>query len=138
MKKKTSKASRVIRAYAENLPGDALEVFRREFKDLLGKNKAGIYVLYKGCVPYYVGKAINLPSRINDHTRDRLKNKWDEFSFYVAGRTGYSKHLESLLLRIVLPKGARKGGRLTGAENLRDKFVEDLEVYSTVLEKLKA
>jgi hypothetical protein len=128
---------KLIRAYAEELPGTVLEVFRKELKDLLGKKKAGIYVLYREGKPYYVGKAGNLPSRIKDHTKDRLNKKWDAFSFYVVGRPGYSKHLESLLLRIVDPKGAHVGGRLQGAMNLEKKFKADLSKFAKALGELK-
>ncbi len=137
-KKIKKKASRLIRAYAEELPGTVLEVFWKEFKGLLKEKKAGIYVLYKDGTPYYVGKASNLPGRLKDHTRDRLKKKWDAFSFYAVGRAGYSKHLESLLLRIVDPKGSQKGGRLPGAENLKKNFIGDLKRYAKALGDLKS
>ena len=73
-KKPRRRKSRVklIRAYAENLPGGLLGVFWKEFHELL-KGHGGVYILYKGDAPHYVGKASSLASRIRHHQKDRLK-----------------------------------------------------------------
>lgn len=127
---------RLIRAYAEELPGAVLEVFWREFSGLL-RGQSGIYVLLKNGLPHYVGQAANLPYRIRNHSRDRLRGKWDAFSFYVIGRTRYLTDLETLLSRIVNPKGAKVIGRLRTAKNLRKEFVADLRQYASALKSLK-
>jgi hypothetical protein len=126
---------RLIRAYAEELPGTALEVFWREFKVLL-QGQSGIYVLRKEGVPHYVGQASNLPYRIRHHLRDRLRGKWDGFSFYVVARTRYLTDLETLLSRIINPRGAKVIGRLRGATNLRKQFVSDLKRFAKALKDL--
>jgi hypothetical protein len=126
---------RLIRAYAEELPGTALEVFWREFKGLL-QGQSGIYVLLKHGVPHYVGQASNLPYRIRHHLRDRLRGKWDGFSFYVVARTRYLTDLETLLSRIINPRGAKVIGRLRGATNLRKQFVSDLKRFAKALKDL--
>lgn len=64
---------KLIRAYAEKLPGSVLGIFWKEFKGLLSGH-GGIYVLYKDGVPHYVGKAANLSSRIKAHLKDRLRH----------------------------------------------------------------
>jgi hypothetical protein len=127
---------RLIQAYAEELPGTALEVFWKEFRGLL-RGQSGIYVLLKDGVPHYVGQASNLPYRIRHHLKDRLKGKWDGFSFYVIARTRYLTDLETLLSRIINPRGAKIIGRLRGASNLRREFVLDLKRYARALKDLK-
>jgi hypothetical protein len=136
MAKKRKSRGKLIHSYAEKLPGTVFGVFWKEFRGLV-KGKSGIYVLYKHRIPYYVGQASSLPFRIKHHQNDRHENKWDAFSFYVVNRTRYLKHLESLLLRIVDPQGARQSGRFPGAHNLRKKFVASLEPFANALKDLK-
>lgn len=127
---------KLVRAYAENLPGTLLGVFWKEFHDLL-RGQSGIYVLYKDDVPHYVGKASSLPSRIRHHQKDRLKGEWDAFSLYVVRGDRHVKDVESLLLRIVKPKGALVSGRFRGAKNLRKSLLPRLERYADALADLK-
>ena len=127
---------KLVRAYAENLPGTLLGVFWKEFHELL-QGHSGIYVLYKNDLPHYVGKASSLPSRIRHHQKDRLKGEWDAFSLYVVRGDRYVKDVESLLLRIVKPKGALVSGRFRGAENLRKSLLPRLERYANALADLK-
>jgi hypothetical protein len=129
-------AGRLVRAYAEKLPGSVLSVFWKEFRSLV-HGHGGIYVLYKENVPHYVGRAASLSWRIRHHQRDRLKGKWDAFSFYSVKKKGHVKHLESLLLRIVEQEGARVSGRLPGAENLRVKLMVELKRTAAALKDLK-
>jgi hypothetical protein len=137
-KKSRRRKSRVklIRAYAENLPGALLGVFWKEFHELL-RGHSGVYILYKHDVPHYVGKASSLASRIRHHQKDRLKRKWDAFSLYVVRGDRQVKDVESLLLRIVKPKGALVSGRFRGAENLKKSLLPKLERYADALAELK-
>lgn len=135
-KRKGKSRGRLIRAYAEVLPGTVLGIFWKEFKGLV-RGKRGVYVLHKDGVPHYVGKASNLPYRIKHHLKDRLQNKWDSFSLYVVRGNRYLKDLESLLLRIVEPRGARVSGRFQGAENLREELMDGLKRYARALKELK-
>ena len=135
-KGKRKARGKLVRSFAEKLPGTVFDVFWKEFKGLI-RDQSGIYVLYKDGVPYYVGQASNLPWRIKHHLEDRHEGKWDAFSFYVVRRTGYLKHLESLLLRIVEPRGAKISGGFPGAENLRKEFVSGLEKYADAFRELK-
>jgi hypothetical protein len=127
---------KLVRAYAEKLPGTVLGIFWKEFKGLLSGH-GGIYVLYKHGVPHYVGKASNLSWRIRAHLKDRLKHKWDTFSLYVITGDRYMKDVESLLLQIVEPKGALVSGRFRGATNLRRELMPNLERYADALTELK-
>jgi hypothetical protein len=131
------KSRKLIRAYAEKPPGTVLGVFWKEFHGLL-RGDSGIYVLYKDGIPHYVGKASKLSWRIRHHQRDRLKGKWDSFSLYVVRGDRYVKDVESLLLRIVKPKGALVSGRFRGAENLRKSLLPLLQRYAKALAALTA
>lgn len=135
-KRRKRKSRKLIRAYAEKLPGTVLGVFWKEFHGLL-RGHSGIYVLYKHGVPHYVGKASNLSWRIRHHQSDRLKGKWDSFSLYVVRGDRYVKDVESLLLRIVKPKGALVSGRFKGADNLRKELLPRLERYADALTDLR-
>lgn len=62
--------------------------------------RIGLYVLYKGRRIVYVGKSeTNLRRRIDEHTKDHLKNKWDSFSWFIS-KTKYTADLEALLHKI--------------------------------------
>ena len=83
------------------------------------RGKSGVYALYSKDVLYYVGLASNLMGRINTHLKDRHSGKWDRFSVYLTAHDGHMKELESLILRILSPKGNRVGGKFFQSENLR-------------------
>ena len=73
---------------------------------------SGIYALYDDYGLYYVGLSNrSLRSRIRRHTRDRHKNKWTRFSWYRIPRIDHVKDIESILLRIINPKGNRVKGK---------------------------
>ena len=42
----------------------------------------GIYLLHKGYNVTYVGQAEKLSKRLEDHTTDHLRNRWDNFSWF--------------------------------------------------------
>jgi len=43
---------------------------------------AGIYLLHKGYQVIYVGQAKHLVKRLEDHTKDDKRNRWDNFSWF--------------------------------------------------------
>lgn len=43
---------------------------------------AGIYLLHKGYEVVYVGQAVHLKSRLDAHTVDDKRNRWDNFSWF--------------------------------------------------------
>ena len=116
--KQTKHKSRaLVLGYFERIAGKAFEEFPRQVTELIGKQH-GIYALYKGDRLYYVGLATNLKGRIKKHLSDRHKGKWDRFSLYLVRKADHIKELESLLLRIMSPKGNIQGGRFQASENL--------------------
>ena len=61
----------------------------------------GVYVLYDGSMPVYVGMGW-IGNRIGGHTReeDPLHNRWDHFSWYVPSRD-QARDTEALLLHVL-------------------------------------
>lgn len=86
------------------------------------RGRAGVYALYRKDKLFYVGLASNLAVRLKQHLTDRLKGKWDRFSIYLTARDEHIKELESLILRMVEPRGNRTGGRLVHAKDLRSEL----------------
>ncbi len=94
-----------------------MEAYPQVIREMI-RGRHGVYALYKGGRLYYVGLASNLLGRVNGHLRDRHRGKWDRFSVYLTVQSSHIKELESLLLRIISPKGNRAGGRLSRSINL--------------------
>ena len=86
-----------------------------ELEDLAG-HKSGIYVLYHGAMPVYIGRGA-ISARLRSHGREGSKKEqfWDRFSWFVIGKTASERELESLLLE-ALPFYVRslnkQGGKL--------------------------
>lgn len=85
---------------------------------------SGIYVLYRKDRLYYVGLASGLSGRLKAHIKDHHEASWDNFSIYLTIRDQHVKELESLLLRIVAPKGNRVSGRVARSKDLRQRLQE--------------
>jgi hypothetical protein len=62
--------------------------------------KSGIYLLYHGAMPVYIGRGI-LVKRLMAHNREGSKKRelWDRFSWFVVNDDTHEKTLESLLLQ---------------------------------------
>jgi hypothetical protein len=60
-------------------------------------NSKGVYLLYCGWFPVYVGHG-NLSSRIVGHTRARRK-VWDRFTWFALADPRRSRELEAIFLR---------------------------------------
>jgi len=64
--------------------------------------RAGVYILYDGATPVYIGKG-NIPYRLEKATRNKRKNFWDHFSWYVIKDETVMHDVEVLLLRTLPP-----------------------------------
>lgn len=86
----------------------------KKIKEDIGKKK-GIYVLFHGAMPMYVGKG-KISSRVRGHARPRSSKSryWDHFSWFVIKRRGFESELEVILLR-TLPFYVRSLNRQTGS-----------------------
>ena len=61
----------------------------------------GVYVLYDGSTPVYIGKG-NIRARLRQHRLSkRLGQLWDHFSWYVPFDVALTHDLEALLLRLL-------------------------------------
>jgi hypothetical protein len=70
-------------------------------KRLPGKRKGGqgVYILYDGSTPVYIGKG-NIRARLIDADKDkRRKDSWDHFSWYVIKNIIHD--VEVLLIRML-------------------------------------
>ena len=69
-----------------------------EIEDLAG-HKSGIYVLYHGAMPAYIGRGAMSP-RLRNHAKEGSKKEqfWDPFSWFVIGKAKSEREREALLL----------------------------------------
>ena len=111
------RGKRLVIQHLEGVSGKILEEYRNVIRELI-KGKSGIYVLYRKGQPYYIGLATNLMARLKIHLKDRHRGAWDRFTVYLTRRDDHMKELESLLLRIVNPKGNKVRGRFADSDNL--------------------
>jgi hypothetical protein len=84
----------------------------------------GVYVLYDGSMPVYIGKG-NLNERIRGaHKSGRRGQFWDHFSWYVVSDPDHMHDLEALLLRLLpwyLRGLNRQGGHFKDAHRASQK-----------------
>ena len=113
-----AKARPLVRGYLERISIKAFDQYRGLITDLV-QRQHGVYALYKNDRLYYVGLAVNLRRRINQHLKDRHRGRWNRFSLYLVRKVDHIKEIESLLLRIADPAGNLQGGRLQRAANLK-------------------
>jgi hypothetical protein len=95
------------------------------------RHREGVYALYRKRRLYYVGLASDLKWRLGAHLKDRHKEKWDSFSVYLTVNDQHLKELESLMLRVILPKpkGNKQSGKFAMSENLLRRFKGDIKEF---------
>ena len=95
------------------------------------RRKGGVYALYRRNKLYYIGLASDLERRLGAHLKDGHKQKWDSFSVYLTGNDQHLKELESLMLRVILPKpkGNKQSGKFAMSENLLRRFKGDIKEF---------
>jgi hypothetical protein len=72
-------------------------------KRMPGKKKGGqgVYILYDGSTPVYIGKG-NIRARVISADKDkRRKDSWDHFSWYVIKDKSLIHDVEVLLIRML-------------------------------------
>ena len=100
----------LVTGHAEDFHVGILKNNLQSFRAMVGR-APGVYVRYNHQDPYYVGLASSMRSRLSDHLKDRLRGKWDRFSFFEIKKKKYLKDVESLLIRAAKTKG--KGNKRT-------------------------
>ena len=121
-------SEQLVCQYLEKISSEALEKYQHLIRGYI-KRRHGIYALYKKNKLYYVGLASNLRNRLKHHLKDRHSNRWDRFSVYLVLNDEHMKELESLLLRIFMPKGNKQKGKFKKAENIKRRFRKDISQF---------
>jgi hypothetical protein len=111
--RKNSNKGALLKGMSRRLPIELLgdRSFETGLKAIM-RGYAGVYALYNGGKLYYVGLANNLYNRLRWHTRDRHKNRWDQFAIFRVSRVRYLKDMETLLLQVAKPPGNSLSGHL--------------------------
>jgi hypothetical protein len=117
--------------HLENISREALEKHQAIIKRFVRKRQ-GVYALYRRGKLYYVGLAGNLRSRLASHLKDRHGRSWDRFSVYLTIGDHHLRELESLILRIVRPKGNKQVGRFPRSEDIRRRFAREIRLKQRV------
>ncbi len=120
-KHKHSQKGALVRGFLEKKDRKGFELLLPRYREVIG-DSSGIYALYNGNRLYYVGIAQNLLWRVDRHTRDKHKNRWDKVSFFVIDRHRYSKDIETVILRIANPKGNGTRGKFEKHYELQDRL----------------
>lgn len=114
----------------------------------------GVYLLYDGREVIYVGRSVDRPlgKRLYEHTQDRLRSRWDRFSWFgllsvtdsgqlqsielKSDLAGWVATLEAVLIESLEPRQNRKrGDDFTAIEYLQ---TEDPEIQRRNKQKLLA
>lgn len=120
--------SHLVCQHLENISREALEKHQDIIRQYV-RRRQGVYALYRRGKLYYVGLASNLRPRLSHHLKDRHRNSWDRFSVYITIGDHHLKELESLILRIVQPKGNRVAGKFPRSEDIRRRFARDVRLF---------
>ena len=94
----------IVTSYARTWPREVFErlVSGRMLAPTLEiLKKPGIYILYQDGVPYYIGKATKMRSRLRQHAlnpRSRHYHRWNFFSFFVVEDPHQRDELEGILI----------------------------------------
>ena len=102
----------LVTGHAEDFHVGILKNNLQSFRAMVGR-RPGVYILYNGRAPYYVGLASSVRSRIADHRKDHFRGKWDRFSLFVVTKEEYLRDVEALLIRATRTNGEGKGNRVT-------------------------
>src|ERR1700679_3605219 len=69
----------------------------RFFKEHLPSGSTGVYVLFNGSTPVYVGKG-HIRGRITSHNKSAKREFWDHFSWFLIKKSDTEHELEALLI----------------------------------------
>ena len=119
------KPTLLVCQHLERISRGALERYQDIIRNFV-RRRHGVYALYRKDRLYYVGLARNLRNRLRHHLRDRHGKSWDRFSVYLTVGDSHMRELESLVLRIVRPRGNKQRGKFGKAENLISRFKRDV------------
>jgi hypothetical protein len=112
MKLLTKKVKTIVTCHLNNVRRALLEgEYRLAFLEFLKSQDGcrGLYALYdnKGRL-HYVGKASDLPTRLNQHLVDRHADSWDYMSLFFLNNSVNISELEGLLVATAKPEGNKQ------------------------------
>lgn len=122
---KAQKDHGLVCQHLENLSRAVLAEYQHIIREYV-RGRVGMYALYRRGKLYYVGLASNLRNRLKTHLKDKHAGSWDRFSVYLTTDDRHLRELESLVLRIVRPRGNAQVGRFASSENLRARLQRDV------------
>src|SRR5580704_17656074 len=71
------------------------------FKRVKEQKGEGVYILYDGSLPVYVGMG-NIHSRVSKASRSKRRGQmWDHFSWYIPSDPKVVREIEALLLKML-------------------------------------
>jgi len=120
-----SKRMPLVSQHLESISREALEKYQDIVRRYV-RRRQGVYALYRRNKLYYIGLASNLRSRLAHHLRDHHQASWDRFSVYLTIGDSHLKELESLILRVVKPKGNKQKGKFLRSDDVRRRFARDI------------
>jgi hypothetical protein len=120
----------IVTGYAKMWPREIWNVKHKKAGKLFIKNheqlqdlrKPGVYILYRNDVPYYVGRATKLSTRLHDHANkstDPYYNFWNFFSVFVVGEEKHAAEVEGILIA-AMPTANRAVPRIKRIELPKD------------------
>lgn len=72
-----------------------------KYRSCVRSKASGIYVLYSGSAPVYVGKG-HIKGRVTKRNRGGAKSRyWDHFSWFLVDNSDVEHDLEALLLNVL-------------------------------------
>ena len=87
--------------YARMWPREIFDCDRRLAREIDILSRPGVYVLYRDDVPYYVGQASRLRTRLWQHANvpgSRYHNFWNFFSVFVPEDASRRDEIEAILI----------------------------------------
>ena len=97
------KRNGIVEGYARSWPREMFDLkakFARGDEAGAFLKKPGVYVLYSDGRPHYIGQAISMFKRLNDHAKPQSKNYnfWNTFSAFAVGDRKGRDELEAILI----------------------------------------
>ena len=118
MKKKVNR-SMILTQKLESISKKIFERYKKIIIQYIG-NKPGVYALYDEKELYYVGRASDLATRVNNHLKDQHFALWTHFSVYFTKKAQYANDIEAVIISIAQPKGNERRPRLGKEKKLKD------------------
>jgi hypothetical protein len=111
--KRPTNKGKLVKRYQEFIPYITTKSIQQLPNKKTRPNGGGIYALYDKYGLYYVGlTTTSIRSRVRRHAVSKKhRGKWERFSWYHIPSIKNVKDIESILIRIVRPRGNLVNGR---------------------------